>query len=267
MKHNHSFDTAKQIIQHEAMPAIIAVIILMSTVLFASHAGAAAPPAGSNTPANSTPSTEASVESTHWKPVTVTVPFETIRTANHDLPVGQERIVQQGADGSRTALYEVTVADGREVSRRLIGESVVSAIVEIIEYGTAAEVLSEDDRISQVQTNPDGSGLLTFDSGATLKFTSVKSVTATAYTAGRGGAGYITASGTPARAGAVAVDRRVIPLGSKLYIVTDDGKYVYGLAVAEDTGVIGNRVDLYYDDYDQCILFGRRPATIYILED
>ena len=59
----------------------------------------------------------------------------------------------------------------------------------------------------------------------------------------------------------------MIPLGSKLYIVTDDGQYIYGMAVAEDTGVIGNRVDLYYDDYDYCIQFGRRAATIYILED
>lgn len=264
---HHTFDTAKKFFHREAIPATIAVIILASAVLFAAHAGATAPQTAGSAPADSMPTTEPVVESTHWEQVTTAVPFETVRTANHDLPLGQERILQQGADGSHTALYEVTEVDGREVSRRLVGESVVSAVEEIIEYGTAAEVLSGDDRISQVQTNQDGSGLLTFDSGATLKFTAVKNVTATAYTAGRGGAGYITASGTPARAGAVAVDRRVIPLGSKLYIVTDDGKYVYGLAVAEDTGVIGNRVDLYYDDYEQCIIFGRRPATIYILED
>ena len=37
-------------------------------------------------------------------------------------------------------------------------------------------------------------------------------------------------------------------------------------AVAEDTGVRGNKVDLYYDTYQQCINFGRRAATVYILE-
>jgi len=39
----------------------------------------------------------------------------------------------------------------------------------------------------------------------------------------------------------------------------------YGMAVAEDTGVRGNIVDLYYDTYQQCIEFGRRGATVYVL--
>ena len=37
-------------------------------------------------------------------------------------------------------------------------------------------------------------------------------------------------------------------------------------AVAEDTGVRGNKVDLYYDTYQQCINFGRRSCTVYILK-
>ena len=41
---------------------------------------------------------------------------------------------------------------------------------------------------------------------------------------------------------------------------------IYGMAVAEDTGVKGNKVDLYYDTYQQCINFGRRTCTVYILE-
>ena len=63
----------------------------------------------------------------------------------------------------------------------------------------------------------------------------------------------------------MAVDKRVIPLGTKLYIVTNDG-IVYGTAVAEDTGVKGNKVDLYFDTYQQCINFGRRGCTVYILK-
>ncbi len=202
-----------------------------------------------------------------YEQTTEPIPYQTIRVASPHLPLGEERIAQAGSNGILTCDYEVIYMDGQEIDRLLLTETGEAATDEIIEYGTAVSTVDADDRITAVQSNDDGSGVLTFASGGTMKFSAVKGVTATAYTAGRGGAGYITASGTPARPGAVAVDRRVIPLGSKLYIVTDDGQYIYGMAVAEDTGVIGNRVDLYYDDYDHCIQFGRRAATIYILED
>ena len=39
-----------------------------------------------------------------------------------------------------------------------------------------------------------------------------------------------------------------------------------GTAVAEDTGVRGNIIDLYYDTYQQCINFGRRTCNVYILK-
>lgn len=195
------------------------------------------------------------------------IPYETVRIPSPDLPYGEERVTQTGSAGKVTRCYEVIDLDGIELDRILLTEEIEPAENEVIECGTAVKTVDSDDRITEVQESVDGSGVLTFASGGTMKFSSIKDVTATAYTAGRGGAGFITASGTPARPGAVAVDRRVIPLGSKLYIVTNDGKYVYGIAVAEDTGVIGNRVDLYYDDYDACIQFGRRAATIYILED
>ena len=46
----------------------------------------------------------------------------------------------------------------------------------------------------------------------------------------------------------MAVDKNVIPLGTRMFIVTNDG-IVYGMAVAEDTGVRGNVIDLYYGTY------------------
>ena len=202
-----------------------------------------------------------------YEQTTEPIPYKTIRRPSPELSLGEERVAQSGAQGIRICDYEVAYWEGTEMDRLLLTETVEPAFDEIIEYGTAVDTVDADDRIAEIQKNEDGSGVLTFASGGTMKFSSIQNVTATAYTAGRGGAGYITASGTPARPGAVAVDRRVIPLGSKLYIVTNDGEYIYGIAVAEDTGVIGNRVDLYYDDYEACIQFGRRAATIYILED
>ena len=120
--------------------------------------------------------------------------------------------------------------------------------------------------IASVSKNADGSGILTLTDGTTLNFSGVRSMTATAYTAGEDGVDYTTATGTFVKVGVVAVDKRVIPLGTRMYIVAADGSVVYGTAVAEDTGVRGNIVDLYYDTYEQCINFGRRTCNVYILE-
>ena len=76
-----------------------------------------------------------------------------------------------------------------------------------------------------------------------------------------------TATGTLCRVGAIAVDPKVIPYGTRMYIVTNDGRYVYGIAVAEDCGgaIKGNRVDLYFNTDAECRAFGIRNCTIYFL--
>lgn len=207
---------------------------------------------------------------TYYDQVRETVNYESVRVANPDLPQGTERVAQAGVNGERTAIYEVIWSGGEQIARHFVEEVDSTAVTEIIEYGTAvpapSSAVGSDDRISNVARNSDGSGTLTFASGATLHFSSTKSMTATAYTSGYGGADSCTATGTFVRKGVVAVDKNVIPLGTKLYIVTSDGSVVYGMAVAEDTGVRGNKVDLYYDTYQQCINFGRRSCTVYILE-
>ena len=199
------------------------------------------------------------------------VTFDTVRIANPEMKKGTEKVVQEGADGVRTSIYEVVFSNGRELSRQFVEELDSTAVDQIVEYGTAEEqtvssVMSNNkSAISNVSKNGDGSGILTLADGTTLNFSAAKSMTATAYTAGHGGVDYCTATGTTVRVGTVAVDKSVIPLGTKLFIVTTDG-LVYGTAVAEDTGVRGNKVDLYFDTYQQCISFGRRSCTVYILE-
>jgi 3D (Asp-Asp-Asp) domain-containing protein len=85
---------------------------------------------------------------------------------------------------------------------------------------------------------------------------------ATAYTAGSAGGDGMTAIGRPAGHGIVAVDPRVIPLGTRLYISG------YGYAVAGDTGgsIVGNRIDLGFDSLREALLFGRRDVTVYRLK-
>ena len=206
---------------------------------------------------------------TYYERVTASDSFQTVYEDDPTMEAGTQKVVQAGADGVRSAVYEVTYSGGERVSRQLVSEEDSTAVDEIIRVGTAVAAdipVDSGDRVVDVTKNADGSGTLTFASGATRSFSTVKSMTATAYTKGHGGADSYTATGTTVRVGVVAVDKRVIPLGTKLYIVSSDGKVTYGMAVAEDTGVRGNIVDLYYDTYQQCIEFGRRGATVYVLD-
>ncbi len=70
-----------------------------------------------------------------------------------------------------------------------------------------------------------------------------------------------SAIGLPAGYGIVAVDPRVIPLGTLLYV---EG---YGYAIAADVGsaIKGKRIDLCFSNRRQALLFGRQYTTVHIL--
>ncbi|MBV8198981.1 MAG: 3D domain-containing protein [Candidatus Eremiobacteraeota bacterium] len=87
----------------------------------------------------------------------------------------------------------------------------------------------------------------------------VLTMVATAYTAECSGCDGMTAIGRRAGYGIVAVDPRVIPLGTHLYIPG------YGSAIAGDTGgaIVGNRIDLGFNTLRDALLFGRRNVTVY----
>lgn len=86
-------------------------------------------------------------------------------------------------------------------------------------------------------------------------------MTATAYTAYDYGNGSFTYRGHSLRRGLAAVDPRVIPLGSRLYIPG------YGYAIADDTGsaIKGSRIDLAFENRGEALQFGRQRVTVYIL--
>ena len=51
-----------------------------------------------------------------------------------------------------------------------------------------------------------------------------------------------------------------------MYILSDDGAYVYGYATAEDCGAFtGHHIDLYFNTEAECWRFGRRACTVYVL--
>lgn len=104
------------------------------------------------------------------------------------------------------------------------------------------------------------------ENGLPLHYTRTVEGTACAYTAKEGA---VTATGTTPQWGTVAVNPKLISYGTKLFIASESG-YIYGYAVAEDTGgdLLNNKilVDLYMDTREECINFGRQAVTVYVLE-
>ena len=108
---------------------------------------------------------------------------------------------------------------------------------------------------------------ITTPDGESHSYSSVLTVKATAYHRLEEG-GLITATGTTTQYGTIAVDPSVIPLGSRVFVVAEDGtSWSYGPGLAEDTGglIKGNRIDLFFMTGTEATNFGVRTAKIYIL--
>ncbi len=180
-----------------------------------------------------------------------TVPPPVKHLMSWNLALGHIRVMQNGAPGLREVSYLVTRGDGNrsQVKRSMLAARVIRAprtrviAAGIGEYSALADLAKRG-----------------FDGTVNLARAAM-SMVATAYTANCYGCSGTTASGQRAGHGIVAVDPRVIPLGSHLYIPG------YGHAVAGDTGgaIHGNRVDLGFNSNADAMQFGRRSVTVYVL--
>lgn len=118
-------------------------------------------------------------------------------------------------------------------------------------------------------------GVITTDDGKEIKYKKVIDVYATAYCACKSCCGKspshpaygITAMGTKAAHGTVAVDPRVISLGSRLYI-EGINSYDYGYSQALDTGraIKGNKIDLYFESHSEALKWGKKKVRVYVLD-
>ena len=88
-------------------------------------------------------------------------------------------------------------------------------------------------------------------------------VEATAYTPYDGSQTGRTATGRKAEFGVIAVDPRVIPLNSLVYV---EG---YGFAVAADTGgaIKGNRIDVCFLSNATANKWGRKKVVIHVFKE
>lgn len=191
---------------------------------------------------------------------------EVVYQYNDQKPDWYENVIQEGTSGEYSETYEIIYQDGMETARQLIDVVDTKGEPTIIEKGTIANFANNSDPVAAIDTHADGSGTITLENGQVLTFKEARTMKGTAYTAGEGKVGTVTASGTTVRLGVVAVDRKVMPLGTKVYVVSNDGMYTYGFAIAEDTGVRGNIIDLYMNSYNECIQFGVRDCTVYVLD-
>lgn len=166
-----------------------------------------------------------------------TLPYNTVERENKSLAYGESRVVQEGVDG-QSSIVSKEIYHGKTLIRtELVEEKIlVPAQDEIIEVGVVKKVDN-------------------------LEYSKMLQVKATAYTPFDTGCDGITATGTQAGYGTVAVDPNVIPLGSKVYVPG------YGIAIAADTGgaIKGNRVDVCYETKAEALEWGVKSLPIYVL--
>ncbi|MBI2848692.1 MAG: G5 domain-containing protein [Chloroflexi bacterium] len=173
-----------------------------------------------------------------------------VRQPSADIEVGEEQLVQEGRPGLRQWTTLINYENGEEVGRSVEKEWVESEPVpRVIAYGTKI--------VYRQMETPYGP----------ISYYRKLRVFATSYNASHGGKppGHplygITATGMTAGRGVIAVDPRVIPLYTRVYVPG------YGIAIAGDTGggIKGMMIDLGFEEEDESMWLARW-VDIYLLE-
>lgn len=176
-------------------------------------------------------------------------PFNTVYKDDSTLAKGKTKVIQAGVQGVTRVKEMVVTENGAEISVTEISRELVT---------------EKKDKIVARGTKAVSSSAAAKASSKGFSYKKKMTMTATAYSAFNKSGGYgKTASGRTAGYGIVAVDPKVIPLGTNLYV---DG---YGYAVAGDTGGVikGNKIDLCFEKSNKELMaFGRKSVTVYVLD-
>jgi len=179
------------------------------------------------------------------------VPFDTITKPTSNLRIGTSETTRPGVPGVAIVSYRVTYEGDREISREQIGRRIVKApVAEVVLVGKASVSAQR--------------GRLASRGGGYFSGRRVLTMIATGYDPSPASNGGSTRTSTGLRIGhgVVAVDPRIIPIGTRLYI---EG---YGEAVAADVGgaIKGYRIDLGHDSSRGARSVGRRTVRVHILD-
>ncbi len=188
---------------------------------------------------------------------TETIPYETDYERTRHMAEGKSRQYQSGKDGLKTVYYRDKLVDGVVVETSVTGEEVT------LKPQSAVSQIGDADAPDRLEAP---ASLKLDDKGNPISYSKVLTGKATAYSASAGTRG---ASGRYLQTGYVAVDPKVIPYGTRLYIKSSDGSYVYGYAIAADTGtaMVDGRVlvDVYFNSYAEACKFGAKKVDVYVL--
>lgn len=171
---------------------------------------------------------------------------------------GKTKLVREGTNGFRIATYSHKIVDGEIIESEMVAANITqNPVPEKVLVGQKGAPISPLDFDYEFDAD-----------GAPVGYTSVlTNCKATGYSAR---AGALTASGRKAVVGTCAVNPKVIPYGTKLYIASADGSFVYGYCIAADTGTSMLNgtidVDLFYETYEESCLNSLRTVNIYILD-
>lgn len=187
------------------------------------------------------------------------------------IPAGAKQVVQQAKPGAMEITERVWLRDGKETKREFVSKRVaVAPQHQIVALGVQAHLMPNNVRYHRRYASA-----LSFRGGTPRDrmlppadpstFAPVKSISvlSTGYAAGpAGGAiGSRTATGVRCTYGAVAVDPRLIPLGSKLYV---EG-YGYGFACDTGGAIKGRHIDLAFNSARAAFAHGKRQTKVWIL--
>lgn len=186
------------------------------------------------------------------------IPYTVVQVPNEKMNKGEKKVVQTGEQGKLEKYYKLTYEDGRIVSKNFINEKIVKEpVAETVEIGTVPN--------------------FTTSRGELVRYSKVIEMEATAYTASFKDTGKhpdhpefgITYTGMKAREGIIAVDPKVIPLYTKVYVDVLGNTEDYGFAIAADigSGVKGKQIDLYLDTQEAVDKWGRKKVKVYILNE
>lgn len=190
---------------------------------------------------------------TRFEEEKVTIPYTSVKKKDRRLARGRKRRLVKGKDGLALVRYKVIFANGQKTKRRIVSQKVLTPPKnEVVLIGTGSNLYASRTTVSRLGARNDATG-------NNVAGTSM-SMVATAYWRLVGGTG-ITSTGRKAGYGIVAVDPRVIPLGTRVYV---NG---YGYAVAADTGkaIKGKRIDLCFNTHAEAKRFGRRTVTVKLI--
>ena len=210
------------------------------------------------------------------------IPFKTETEYSASVKKGVVKTVNQGVEGEKKVSYTEKFVNGKSAGKTVTDTKVLKKAEnekKIIGTKTQAKKTSVKTSAKKtsgkaVKTSADvkstsvlkpSSAIKLDRDGNPVNYKSKMTVRATAYTY----TGNRCATGVYPTPGYIAVNPKVIPYGTKMYIKTPNGSFIYGYAVAADTGgFIRNHptgVDLFMSSVSACRSFGVRNVEIYIL--